>query len=204
MGGQTIQNSLTDVPGISVGHCTDPDLLSGVTVVLTQRETVGGVDVRGGAPGTRETDLLNPVNLVETIHGVVICGNSVFGLGAAGGVVRFLEERGIGFPVGSGRVVPIVPAAVLFDLGRGRRDGHLTEESGYTACQNAASGPIEQGNVGAGTGAVAGELKGGIGTASELLEGGIIVGGLVAVNSFGSPVDPGTGLFYARHLERAG
>lgn len=199
-----IHNSLTDVRGITVGHFTDLDLMTGVTVILATHGTVGGVDVRGAAPGTREIDLLNPVNLVETVHAVAICGNSAFGLNAVGGVMRFLEERGIGLPVGDDRVVPIVPAAVLFDLGRGQREGHVSEAFGYRACENAATGPIRQGNVGAGTGAVAGSLKGGIGTASETLEDGITVGGLVAVNSFGSPVDPETGRFYARHLETAG
>lgn len=199
-----MHNDLTDVRGIAVGHFTDPDLMTGVTVILVEDGAVGGVDVRGGTPGTRETDLLNPVNLIETVHAVAICGNSAFGLNAVGGVMRFLEERGIGFPVGDGRVVPIVPAAVLFDLGRGQKEGHITEESGYRACQHASTGPVPQGSVGAGTGAVAGGLKGGIGTASETLEAGITVGGLVAVNSIGSPVDPETGRFHARHLERAG
>lgn len=201
---ETRHNGLTDVRRIAVGHCTDPDLMTGVTVILAEKGAVGGVDVRGGAPGTRETDLLNPVNLVETVHAVAICGNSAFGLNAVGGVMRFLEERGIGFPVGDGRVVPVVPAAVLFDLGRGQKEDHITEEFGYMASENAATGPVAQGNVGAGTGAVAGGLKGGIGTASETLKDGITVGGLVAVNSFGSPVEPETGRFYARHLERAG
>lgn len=197
-------NGLTDVRRIAVGHFTDLDLMTGVTVILAEDGAVGGVDVRGGAPGTRETDLLNPVNLIERVHAVAICGNSGFGLNAVGGVMRFLEERGIGFPVGDGRVVPIVPAAVLFDLGRGQKEGHISEEFGYEACKKAAIGPVPQGNVGAGTGAVAGGLKGGIGTASETIEDGITVGGLVAVNSFGSPVDPETGRFYARHLERTG
>jgi len=197
-------NGLTDVQGIEVGHFADLDLMTGVTVILAEGGVVGGVDVRGGAPGTRETDLLNPVNLVENVHAMAICGNSAFGLNAVGGVMRFLEERGIGFPVGDGRVVPIVPAAVLFDLGRGHKEGHITEEFGYRACEKASTGPVPQGNAGAGTGAVAGSLKGGIGTASESLDNGITVAGLVAVNSFGSPVDPETGRFYARHLERAG
>lgn len=204
MGRKGKGNGLTDVPGIAVGHVTDSDLLSGVTVILPRNGAVGGVDVRGGAPGTRETDLLDPVNLVEEVHAVVICGDSAFGLRAVNGVMRFLEERGIGLPVGEGRVVPIAPGAVLFDLGRGRKRGHIPEDFGYKACENASTGPVPQGNVGAGTGAVAGGLKGGIGTASETLSDGITVGGLVAVNAYGSPVDPETGLFYARYLERAG
>ncbi len=197
-------NGLTDVRGISVGHFTEPKLLTGVTVILAEDGAVGGVDVRGGAPGTRETDLLNPVNLVERVHAIALCGNSAFGLNAVGGVMRFLEERGVGFPVGDGRVVPIVPAAVLFDLGRGQKDGRISEEFGYKACENATRGPVPQGNVGAGAGAVAGGLKGGIGTASETLSAGITVSGIVAINSFGSPVDPESGEFYARFLERAG
>lgn len=197
-------NGLTDVRGISVGHFADLNLMTGVTVVLAGDGAVAGVDVRGGAPGTRETDLLDPVNLVESVHAIAICGNSAFGLNAVGGVMRFLEERQIGFPVGEGRVVPIIPAAVLFDLGRGQKEGHISEEFGYRACERAAKGAITQGNVGAGAGAVAGGLKGGIGTASEILANGITVGALVAVNSFGSPVDPETGEFYARYLEKAG
>ena len=200
---RTKLNAITDVRGITVGHFTDSDLMTGVTVILAQDGAVGGVDVRGGAPGTRETDLLSPITLVEKVHAVTIGGNSGFGLNAVGGVMRFLVERGTGFSVGDDRVVPIVPAAVLFDLGRGKKEGHISEVFGYEACTRASKGRVRQGNVGAGTGAVAGGLKGGIGTASETLEGGIIVGGLVAVNSFGSPVDPETGRFYARHLEKA-
>jgi L-aminopeptidase/D-esterase-like protein len=192
------------VAGIAVGHFSEPDLMTGVTVVLTEDGAIGAVDVRGGAPGTRETDLLNPVNLVDQVHAVALCGNSAFGLNAVGGVMRFLEERGKGFPAGEGRVVPLVPAAVLFDLGRGQKEGHVSEAFGYKACQRTTTGPIPQGNVGAGTGAVAGGLKGGIGTASETLENGITMGGLVAVNSFGSPMDPQTGRLYARFLERDG
>jgi L-aminopeptidase/D-esterase-like protein len=151
-------NAITDVRGLSVGHFTDLDLLSGITVVLADDEAVGGVDVRGGAPGTRETDLLSPTNLIESVDGIALCGNSVFGLNAVGGVVRFLEERGRGHRTGNGHVVPIVPAAVLFDLGRGVKAGHLSEASGYGACESSSSGNIAEGNVGAGTGAVAGGL----------------------------------------------
>lgn len=204
MGKGKRQNRLTDVAGITVGHFSDTDLMTGVTVVLAEEGAIGGVDVRGGAPGTRETDLLNPVNLVDRVHAVALCGNSAFGLNAVGGVMRFLEERGVGFPVGDGRVVPLVPAAVLFDLGRGQKEGHVSEAFGYKACQRATTDSVTQGNVGAGTGAVAGGLKGGIGTASETLGDGITVGGLVAVNSFGSPVDHQTGRFYAGYLERDG
>ena len=198
------QNGLTDVRGIKVGHFDDPALLTGVTVVLAEAGAIGGVDVRGGAPGTRETDLLNPVNLVERVHGVAICGSSAFGLNAVGGVMRFLEERSVGFPVGEGRVVPIVPAAVLFDLGRGNKEGRVSETFGYKACEAASTGAVPQGNVGAGTGSVAGGIKGGIGTASDRVEGEITVAALVAVNAFGSSINPETGQLYARHLEREG
>jgi len=197
-------NAITDVRGLSVGHFTDLDLLSGITVVLADDEAVGGVDVRGGAPGTRETDLLSPTNLIESVNGIALCGNSVFGLNAVGGIVRFLEERGRGHRTESGHVVPIVPAAVLFDLGRGVKAGHLSEKSGYSACESSSSGSIAEGNVGAGTGAIVGGLKGGIGTASEILSEGFTVGALVAINSVGSPVDHETGGFYARHVELDG
>ena len=194
-------NAITDVSGISVGHYSDIDLLTGVTVVLAEEDSVGGVDVRGGSPGTRETDLLSPVNRIERVDAVALCGSSAFGLNAVGGVMHYLEEWGIGHPVREGIVVPIVPAAVIFDLGRGKGSGHLTEASGYRACERSTGGAVPQGNVGAGTGAVSGGLKGGIGTASETLENGIVVGAVAAVNSSGTTVDTETGGFYARGLE---
>ncbi|MCW4036277.1 MAG: P1 family peptidase [Candidatus Bathyarchaeota archaeon] len=194
-------NTITDVAGISVGHYSDIDLLTGVTVVLAEGGSVGGVDVRGGSPGTRETDLLSPVNRIERVDAVALCGSSAFGLNAVGGVMRYLEERGIGHPAREGIVVPIVPAAVIFDLGRGKGGGRLTEASGYRACERSTGGAVPQGNVGAGTGAVSGGLKGGIGTASETFENGIVVGAVVAVNSSGTTVDTETGGFYARGLE---
>jgi L-aminopeptidase/D-esterase-like protein len=201
MSGTGQLNALTDVPGIKVGHHTDPRILSGITVVLARDGSMGGVDVRGGSPGTRETDLLSPVNRIERVDAVALCGNSAFGLNAVGGVMRFLEEKGIGHPVREGIFVPIVPAAVIFDLGRGEGGGHINEASGYDACRLASKGAMPQGNVGAGTGAVSGGLKGGIGTASEALENGVTVGAIVAVNSSGSTVDTETGGFYARNLE---
>ncbi len=194
-------NAITDVAGISVGHYSDNDLLTGITVVLAQEGSVGGVDVRGGSPGTRETDLLSPVNRIERVDAVALCGSSAFGLNAVGGVMRYLEERGIGHSAMEGVVVPIVPAAVIFDLDRGKRSGHLTEASGHRACERATGGAVPQGNVGAGTGAISGGLKGGIGTASEALENGIVVGAIAAVNSSGTTVDTETGGFYARGLE---
>lgn len=195
-------NAITDVPGVEVGHVTNMDALTGTTVVLVADGAVAGVDVRGSAPGTRETDLLDPTNLVEQVQAIVLSGGSAYGLEAATGVVRYLEERGLGYPVGEGRVVPIVPAAILFDLGRG---GDWTvrpdAEYGYEAASRAAAGPIEQGTVGAGTGARAGGLKGGIGTASVVLENGVIVGAIVAVNAVGQTHNPETGELYASFLE---
>lgn len=194
-------NGITDVDGILVGHFTDVEGASGATVVLCLEGAVAGVDVRGSAPGTRETDLLAPQNLVERAQAVVLCGGSVYGLLAVDGVVSWLAEKAKGFPVGHGQVVPIVPAAVLFDLGRGRSfRPPVSREWGILACEAATSGPVLQGNVGAGTGAVAGGIKGGIGSASEIISGQVVVGALVAVNSFGSPVDPATGLFWELRL----
>jgi L-aminopeptidase/D-esterase-like protein len=205
---QRFYNAITDVPGIEVGHYTDIDNLTGTTVILTRNGAVAGVDVRGAAPGTRETDAINPINLIEKVHAVVLTGGSAYGLAAADGVMSYLEGQGIGFPLGDGNVVPIVPAAALYDLARGGTPfpGRPTAPFGLTACEKAQAGPVEQGNVGAGTGALTGiltgnELKGGLGTASTDLGNGVIVGALVAVNSGGSPVNPETGKFYAAFLE---
>ena len=203
-----LYNAITDVSGIEVGHCTDTDNLTGTTVILTRDGAVAGVDVRGAAPGTRETDAINPVNLIEKVHAVVLTGGSAYGLAAVDGVMGYLEGQGIGFALGNGNVVPIVPAAALYDLARGGTafSGRPTAAFGLTACEGAKTGPVEQGNVGAGTGALTGvltgnELKGGLGTASTDLGNGVIVGALVAVNSGGSPVNPETGEFYAAFLE---
>lgn len=198
-------NAITDVTGVRVGHHTDLAQATGTTVVLFDGGAVAGVDVRGAAPGTRETDLLRPENTVTHIHALLLSGGSAYGLDAAGGVMRFLEERGVGFEVGEGRVVPIVPGAVLFDLGRGGDFGGRPDASfGYWAAENAQAGPVEQGNVGAGTGAVVGVLKGGVGTASTALEDGTVVGALVVVNAAGQVFSPTTGGLYAHHLELAG
>jgi L-aminopeptidase/D-esterase-like protein len=192
-------NTITDVPGIEVGQAQDIDALTGVTVVLCRKGAVGGVDVRGGAPGTRETDLLNPVNMVEKVHAVTLAGGSAFGLDSASGVVRWLEEHGIGYNTGAARV-PIVPAAILYDLALGRADVRPDAGMGYAAAQAAGSGPVAEGNVGAGTGASvgkifgpAGAMKSGLGTASIDVGGGVVVGAIVAVNAFGDVVDPQTG-----------
>ncbi|MCE7078977.1 P1 family peptidase [Streptomyces sp. ST2-7A] len=199
------EGSLTDVEGLLVGHAhrLDDGWLSGTTVVLAPPEgVVAGVDVRGGGPGTRETDALDPGNLVDRIHAIVLSGGSAFGLAAADGVTGWLAERERGYPVGPAphQVVPVVPAAVLFDLGRGgkwtaRPDAAL----GRIAAEAAGVGSAE-GNVGAGAGAVAGDLKGGVGTASTRLPSGVTVAALVAVNPSGSVVDPGTGALWAQPL----
>lgn len=197
-------NTLTDVRGIRVGHATrtEPGWLTGTTVVLAPSEgAVAGVDVRGGAPGTRETDLLDPRNLVDRVHAVVLTGGSAFGLAAADGVCQHLYAAGVGWPMGEPEeVVPIVPAAVLFDLGRGGVFAHHpTSEDGRAACASATTDSLLQGCVGAGTGARAGGLKGGIGSASAVLEDGTTVAALVAVNAHGAPYDPRTGELLALH-----
>ncbi|MGB3827260.1 MAG: P1 family peptidase [Ornithinimicrobium sp.] len=196
-----VTNSLVDVPGIRVGQYqrVGDGWLTGTTVVLTdERGAVGGVDVRGGGPGTRETDVLAPHNLIERVHAVCLCGGSAFGLAAADGVMRHRYAEGVGFPMGGpGQVVPIVPAAVIFDLGRGGEFGAFPDASfGEAAARAATSASPGLGNVGAGTGAKAGGLKGGVGSASDVLADGTTIAALVVVNAVGSPVDPSTGAFY--------
>lgn len=190
---------ITDVVGIKVGHATDTRAATGCTVVLCEEGAVGGVDVRGSAPGTRETDVLRPMTLVERVHAVLLTGGSAFGLAAADGVMRFLEERGIGFDATVAKV-PIVPAAVIFDLMIGSPTVRPTAEMGYAAAQAASRGPVEEGSVGGGTGATVGKLlgprsatKGGVGTWAVGLPGGIVVGALVVVNAFGDIIDDRTG-----------
>ena len=148
MSGTGRYNAITDVEGIKVGHFTDTEHLTGVTVVLVPEGSICGVDVRGGSPGTRETDLLSPVNRIKRVDAVALCGSSAYGLNSVGGVMRFLEERGVGHSVAEGRVVPIVPAAVIYDLCRGEGDRYIDEGSGYAACEDATDGPVAQGNVG--------------------------------------------------------
>lgn len=182
--------AITDVPGVMVGHAHDAEALTGVTVVLTVEGAVGGVDVRGGAPGTRETDLLAPENSVQEVHAVALCGGSAMGLAAATGVVQWLREQGVGFDVGITRV-PIVPAAVIFDLQIGSHERFPDAAMGYAACK--AAGPhVAEGCVGAGTGATVGKVLGpqgamkcGVGTWSEMLADGTVVGALAVVNAFG-------------------
>lgn len=196
-------NSITDVPGIRVGHAQDEQALTGCTVVLCEQGAVGGVDQRGGAPGTRQTDAMYPMHLVQQVHAVVLSGGSAFGLDAASGVMRYLEERGVGFEVGVARV-PIVPAAILFDLGIGQSNVRPNAEMGYQACLNASDQPPAEGNVGAGMGATVGKIlgmgqamKSGIGSASIDLGRGTAVGAIAAVNAFGDVIDPQNGQIIA-------
>ncbi len=190
--------SLTDVRGLRVGHFTETRRPTGCTVIVAIEGAVAGVDVRGAAPGTRETELLSPLNAIDKVHAVMLAGGSAFGLDAAGGVMRWLEEHGIGVPVGSVRV-PIVPAAILFDLWVGDASIRPDAASGYAACEAATTDPVAQGNVGAGTGAAVGKLfgiqramRGGLGSASVTV-GGITVSALVVVNAIGDVIDPSTG-----------
>jgi L-aminopeptidase/D-esterase-like protein len=203
--------AITDVEGIRVGHATDLEGGTGCTVVLCEAGAVAGVEVRGGAPGTRETDTLHPLNRVAEVHGVLLTGGSAFGLAAADGVVRYLEERGVGYDVVVAKV-PIVPAAVIFDLWLGRPDARPGPAMGYAACEAACAGPVEEGTVGAGTGATVGKLfgaigamKGGVGTWSTTLGGGQVVAALVVVNAVGDVVNPdGTVLAGTRDPETGG
>lgn len=194
-----LKNAITDVRGIEVGHAQNEEALTGCTVVLCRKGAVAGVDVRGGAPGTRETDLLNPVNLVEKVHAIVLAGGSAFGLDAASGVMRYLEEHKIGFNTGAAKV-PIVPSAILFDLNLGRADVRPDSTMGDLAAASAVSDRPAEGNVGAGTGASVGKMfgmtlamKSGLGTASMDIGGGVVVGAIVAVNAFGDVLDSTAG-----------
>jgi L-aminopeptidase/D-esterase-like protein len=191
-------DDITDIPNIRVGHDTNLEAGTGCTVILCDTPAMGGVDVRGGAPATRETDLLRPMHLVEEVHAVLLTGGSAFGLDAASGVMRYLEEHNVGLDVGVARV-PIVPAAAIFDLGFGEALVRPDAASGYRACEQATADAIVQGNIGAGTGATVGKMfgpgfmmKGGLGSASTRLDDGTLVGAIVAVNAFGDVIDPQT------------
>lgn len=199
----TAIRSIVDVKGISVGHTTDLERLTGCTVVLCPSGATAAVDVRGGAPGTRETDLLGPGRLVQKVQAIVLAGGSAFGLAAADGVMRYLAEHGYGQLVGARRV-PIVPAAVLFDLGLGEMQGYPDADSGWQAAASARSDSTFEGCVGAGTGATVGKVfgishavKSGIGSAAIRLESGVTVGAIVAVNALGDVVNPMTGQIIA-------
>lgn len=192
-------DSICRVPGIRVGHAHDEKALTGCTVILTEEGAIGGVDIRGSSPGTREVELLKPVRNVEKIHAILLTGGSAFGLDAACGVQRYLEERGIGYDVGVAKV-PLVAAAVIFDLFVGDASVRPDHEMGMNACKNATPHEDRQGRVGAGIGATVGKIwglehfsNGGIGTCAETLDGDIIVGAFAVVNPFGDVVDPKTG-----------
>lgn len=203
-GGQAPRSGLTAIDGIRVGHFTLAEKPTGCTVILVEKGATGGVAVRGSAPGTRETDLLDPSNLVEQVHAIVLSGGSAFGLDSASGVMRYLEERKVGFRFG-GAYVPIVPAAVLFDLPiAGKPMIRPDAACGYEAAKAATTGPVPEGSVGAGAGATVGKfagggkpMKGGIGTASVTLPSGVTVAAIVAVNAGGDIVDPSTGQLVA-------
>ncbi|WP_309478728.1 P1 family peptidase [Brevibacillus agri] len=202
--------TIVDVPGIRVGHAQNEAALTGCSVVLLEKPSVCGVDVRGSAPGTRETDLLDPLNLVSVVHAICLSGGSAYGLDAASGVMQYLEEKGIGLDVGYG-VVPIVPAAVLFDLAVGDYRVRPDRQMGYQAALAASSETVAQGNVGAGTGASVGKLNGfahamksGLGSASLTLPSGLVIGALVAVNAVGHVVEPKTGVILAGPRDERG
>ncbi|MEV5882802.1 P1 family peptidase [Streptomyces sp. NPDC052020] len=207
-------DALTDVAGVRVGHATRTGggWLTGTTVVLAPRGgAVAAVDVRGGGPGTKETDALDPRNVVRTVDAVVLTGGSAYGLDAASGVMAWLEEQGRGVRVGPGpaHVVPVVPAACVFDLGRGgdftaRPDAATGRAAVEAAAASAPGAPVAQGCVGAGTGAAVGPLKGGVGTASTVLDSGITVAALVVANAAGSVLDPETGVLYGELFEGRG
>jgi len=189
-----MNNSITDIKGILVGQSENVKALTGCTVVICEKGAVGGISQRGGAPGTRETDLLRPMHLVQKVHSILLAGGSAYGLDAAGGVMQYLEERKVGFKAGP-TVVPIVPSAILFDLAVGDFSIRPDKSMGYEACVNASSAPPKQGNFGAGTGATVGKIlgynqamKSGIGTASMKISNDVIIGALVAVNAFGDVI----------------
>ena len=196
-------NAITDVPGILVGQVSDMDAITGCTVLVFPDGAVGGVDIRGSATGTREIDTLSALHLASNVHAITLAGGSAFGLDAAGGVMRALEEQGIGFPTRAARV-PLVPAAIVYDLGIGSATRRPDADMGYAACRAAAAGSVEEGNAGAGTGATVGKLfgmaqamQGGVGTASQCLNDSLWIGALAVCNAFGDVVDPRTGQLLA-------
>lgn len=201
---------LTDIAGIKVGHASDFEALTGCTVVLCEKGAVAGCDIRGGATGTEEIDVMSPGHITTHVHAVVLAGGSAFGLEAASGVRRFLEQKGIGFQTGAA-VVPIVPCAILYDLGIGKANVRPTREMGEAAAAAATDGPVQEGCIGAGTGATVGKalgmkhaMKGGIGSCTVELPGGVLVSALVAVNAAGDVLDPRTGSILAGARKEAG
>ena len=203
----SMNQTLTAIEGITVGHATDATARTGCTVILCPAGATAGVDVRGAAPGTRETEALRPGRLVQKAHAVLLTGGSAFGLDAAGGVVQYLEEQNVGFPAGPVRV-PIVPAAVIFDLGVGDAKVRPDREMGYQACLNATDEPVAMGTIGAGTGATVGKApgvtpsQGGVGSACKYLNSGLIVAAIVVVNALGNVVYPETGEIVAGGKEK--
>lgn len=203
---RSTNQTLTAIEGITVGHATNTDARTGCTVILCPLGATAGVDVRGAAPGTRETEALRSGRLVQKAHAVLLTGGSAFGLDAAGGVVQYLEGRNVGFPAGPVRV-PIVPAAVIFDLSVGDAKVRPDREMGYQACQNATDAPVEMGAIGAGTGATVGKAPGvtpapgGVGSACVRLDSGLIVAAVTVVNALGNVVDPTTGEILAGGTE---
>ncbi|MDR6123555.1 L-aminopeptidase/D-esterase-like protein [Bacillus sp. SLBN-46] len=203
-------DQITDVPGVKVGNKENQQALTGCTAILFDGGAVAGVDVRGSAPGTRETDLLNPVNLVDKVHAICLSGGSAFGLDAASGVMQFLEEEDIGLDVGVAKV-PIVPAAVLFDLPHGDPKVRPDKQMGYEAAKAATTEMFNMGNYGAGCGATVGKLagldfcmKGGLGSASLRLNNGVVIGAIVAVNPVGDVREPSTGEILAGPYKEGG
>lgn len=191
-----IHGNITDVPGVKVGNLENAEALTGCTIVVVEEGAVCGVDVRGSAPGTRETDLLDPINKIDEVHAISLAGGSAFGLDAASGVIQYLEEKGIGLGVGVA-TVPIVPSAVLFDLPIGSSTIRPDKQMGYEAAKKASIGPFPFGNIGAGCGATVGKIigiencmKGGLGSASLTFENGLVIGAIVAVNAVGDVRDP--------------
>ena len=198
-----MNGTLTDVAGIAVGHATDLEAITGCTAILCEGGAVGGVDARGTATGIFGLDHLSPLHLVPKVHGILLAGGSAFGLMAAGGMMRYLEERGIGFDVRVARV-PVVAAAILFDLSIGDARRRPDAAMAYEACRQASRDPVPEGSVGAGTGATVGKahgldlaMKGGLGSASLALPGGVVVAALAAVNALGDIRDPATGRLVA-------
>jgi len=195
--------NITDIEGISVGHASDFDGLTGVTVILAPSGMTGGINISGFATSTRQIDALSPSHIVSKVHAICIVGGSAYGLDAASGVMRYLEEKGSGFDVGVARI-PIVPTAAIFDLRVGSAKRRPDKDMGYLACQQATDGKVAEGSVGAGTGATVGKfygieqaMKGGVGVAADSLDNGLLVGALAVVNSFGDVKDPSTGKILA-------
>ena len=203
--------TLTAIEGIRVGHVTHKEAKTGCTVVLCPERSKASIDIRGAAPGTRETGLLQPENTVEFVHGILLTGGSAYGLDAAGGVMQYLEEKDIGMPTIKGLKVPIVPAAVIFDLAQGSSEVRPDKEMGYQACQQATDQPVKEGRIGAGTGATVGKIlgpdfsmPGGVGTSCLTLPSGIKVAALVVVNACGDVVDPKAGKILAGARDKNG